>query len=75
LLGPTKPFPRVGARAVIAHFGGRSEPVVVVGVEDDGRRLLVSGPDARPREFTLRRSTAAFVLAGEQHAPRLRLIG
>lgn len=75
MLGPTKPVPRVGAPAVIAHFGGPTEAVTIVGVEDDGRRVVVSAGDGRRQEFTLRRATAAFVLAGEQHAPRLRLAG
>jgi hypothetical protein len=75
VLGPTKPFPRVGAPALIAHFGGPTEAVTIVGVEDDGRRVVVSSGDGRHHEFTLRRATAAFVLAGEQHAPRLRLAG
>ncbi|MGI8803701.1 MAG: hypothetical protein ACR2KV_16310 [Solirubrobacteraceae bacterium] len=74
MLGPTKPYPRVGAQAVIAHFGGRSEPVTIVGVEDGGRRVVVSADGGERHEFTLRRATAAFVAAGEQHAPRLRLI-
>jgi hypothetical protein len=74
MLGPTKPMPRVGARAVIAHFGGRAEPVTIVGVEDGGRRLVVSGESGERSEFTLRRATAAFVAVGEQHAPRLRLL-
>lgn len=73
MLGPTKPFPRLGDRASIAHFGGRSEPVTIVGIEDGGRRLVVSGAGGAERVFTLRRATAAFVAAGEQHAPRLRL--
>ncbi len=75
MLGPSKPFPRLGDRAVIAHFGGRSEPVTIVAVEEGGRRLVVSGADGARAEFTLRRATAAFVQAGEQHAPRLRLLG
>ncbi|MDQ1422484.1 MAG: hypothetical protein QOJ52_4446 [Acidimicrobiaceae bacterium] len=73
MLGPTKPFPRLGDRALIAHFGGQPEPVTVVGVDDDGRRLTVCDAGGEQHEFTLRRATAAFVLAGEQHAPRLRL--
>ena len=73
MLGPTKPFPRVGDGAAIAHFGGRSEPATIVGVEDDGRRLVVADAVGARYEFTLRKATAAFVQAGEQHAPRLRL--
>ncbi len=74
MLGPSKPVPRLGAPAVIAHFGGRAEIVTIVGIEDGGRRLVVGGADGARREFTLRRATAAFVAAGEQHAPRLRLL-
>jgi hypothetical protein len=73
VLGPTKPFPRLGDRALIAHFGGPSEAVTIVGVDDDGRRLTVCAAGGERHEFTLRRATAAFVLAGQQHAPRLRL--
>ncbi len=73
MLGPTKPFPRVGAPAVIAHFGGAPEPVTIVEVADGGRLLVVAGASGLPQEFTLRRATAAFVAAGQQHAPRLRL--
>jgi hypothetical protein len=74
VLGPTKPFPRVGARALVAHFGGQSEPVTIVGIADGGRRLTVAGAAGERQEFTLRRATAAYVAAGQQHAPRLRLL-
>jgi hypothetical protein len=71
VLGPTKPFPRLGGRALIAHFGGPSEAVTIVGVEDGGRRIVVTDGAGEQYEFTLRRATAAFVQAGQQHAPRL----
>jgi hypothetical protein len=71
---PSKPFPRVGGAASIAHFGGRAEQVTIVAVEDHGRRLVVRDEQGALHEFTLRRATAAFVLAGEQAAPRLRLL-
>ncbi len=41
MLNPTRPVPRVGARAHIKHFGGGIEAGVVVAVEDEGRRLQV----------------------------------
>ncbi len=74
MLGPSKPVPRIGAQAVIVHFGGRAEQVTIVGVEDDGRRILVSATGGGRSAFTLRRATAAFVEDGQQHAPRLRLL-
>ncbi|MGI8557355.1 MAG: hypothetical protein ACR2ND_03430 [Solirubrobacteraceae bacterium] len=73
MLRPTKPVPIVGASASISHFGGDSERAVILAVEDDGRRLVVRDSLAATHEFTLRRATAAYVLRGEQHAPRLRL--
>jgi hypothetical protein len=41
MLGPTRPVPRVGARARVKHFGGGSEDGAVVAVHDDGRRVTV----------------------------------
>lgn len=73
MLRPTKPVPRVGASASISHFGGRVEEAVILAVEDEGRRLVVRGSGLETHMFTLRRATAAYVLLGEQHAPRLRL--
>jgi hypothetical protein len=70
---PTRPAPAVGAPARVWHFGGEPEPVTVVEVRDDGRRVVVAGADGRRRIFTLRRATAAFVADGEQHSPRLEL--
>jgi hypothetical protein len=73
VLGPTRPLPRAGAPALIRHFGGRDELATVISVLDDGRRVIVEDCAGECHEFTLRRATAAFVLAGEQHSPRLRL--
>jgi hypothetical protein len=70
---PTRPQPHVGAPAHIRHFGGEQEPVTIVDVRDGGRAVVVAGADGEPREFTLRRGTAAFVASGEQHSPRLEL--
>lgn len=41
MLGPTRPFPRVGASARIKHFGGSVELGTVVAVHDDGARVSV----------------------------------
>ncbi|GAC1436888.1 MAG: hypothetical protein NVSMB51_09230 [Solirubrobacteraceae bacterium] len=73
MLKPTRPMPRVGARASISHFGGRAEQAVIVAIRDEGRSLVVRDEGRELREFTLRRATAAFVLVGEQHSPRLEL--
>lgn len=73
MLGPTKPLPRVGSAASIAHFGGRAEAATIVAVQAAGRTLVVRDEGGTLREFTLRRATAAFVLAGQQHSPRLRV--
>jgi hypothetical protein len=70
---PTRAQPVVGAGARVWHFGGEPEPVTIVEVRDDGRSVIVASADGRRQEFTLRRATAAFVAAGEQHSPRLGL--
>jgi hypothetical protein len=74
MLGPSKPFPRVGARARIAHFGGGFEHGIVTAVSQDGRALRVRGEDGEQLEFELSAATAKFVLAGEAHGPRLELL-
>ena len=51
-LGPSRPVPRVGARARIAHFGGSFEPGTVVAVSRGGtapERARRGGRDARVR--------------------------
>jgi hypothetical protein len=75
MLGPSRPLPRVGARARIKHFGGEVEAGTVVAVEDEGRRLRVSGEDGELYEFVLSLATARFLPAGDSHGPRLELLG
>lgn len=70
---PTRSQPVVGARARVWHFGGEQEQVTIVEVRDGGRCVVVAGADGAPREYTLRRATAAFVARGEEHSPRLEL--
>jgi hypothetical protein len=75
MLGPSRPVPRVGARARIAHFGGEFEMGVVVAVREEGRRLEVRGEGGEVLEFVLSPATARFVSAGTAHGPRLELLG
>jgi len=75
VLGPSRPPPRVGARARIAHFGGGYEDATVLAVYDDGRRLEVRDEAGAVLEFVLNPATARFVLAGGGHGPRLELLG
>jgi hypothetical protein len=75
MLGPSRPVPRVGARARIAHFGGGFELGTVLAVHDDGRRLEVRGETGEVLEFVLSPATARFVHAGGRHGPRLELLG
>jgi hypothetical protein len=74
MLGPTRPLPRVGARARIKHFGGGVEHGVVVAVHDDGARLSVEGEGGESYEFVLSPASARFVPAGDAHGPRLELL-
>ncbi len=74
MLGPSRPVPRVGARARISHFGGQVEVGTVVAVTDDGRRLRVAAPSGESLEFVLSPATARFVAAGVAHGPRLELL-
>jgi hypothetical protein len=71
---PTRPLPRVGAPARITHFGGGSQPGVVLEVDDEGRRLRVRSDDGELLEFVLNPATARFVHAGAPHGPRLELL-
>jgi hypothetical protein len=73
MLGPSRPVPRVGARARITHFGGHAEVGMVVAVSDDGRRLCVRAQTGESLEFVLSPATARFVAAGVAHGPRLEL--
>ncbi len=75
MLGPSRPLPRVGARARIAHFGGGFEDGSVLAVHDDGRRLEVRDEAGTVLEFVLNPATARFVQAGGGHGPRLELLG
>jgi hypothetical protein len=74
MLGPSRPVPRVGARARITHFGGHAELGTVVSVSDGGRRLRVRVPTGESLEFVLSSATARFVAAGAAHGPRLELL-
>jgi hypothetical protein len=75
MLGPSRPVPRVGARARIAHFGGSFEPGTVVAVYEEGRRVEVRGEAAGEMlEFVLSSATARFVSAGSAQGPRLELL-
>lgn len=70
---PSRPLPVPGTSALVWHFGGEAEPVTIVEVRDGGRTVVVSGRDGAPREFTLRRATAAFIERGAQNGPQLKL--
>jgi hypothetical protein len=75
MLGPSRPVPRVGVRARIAHFGGTFELGTVVAIADEGRRVSVRGESGDTLEFVLSPATARFVAAGVAHGPRLELLG
>jgi hypothetical protein len=75
MLGPSRPLPRVGAPARVKHFGGSSEEGTVIAVEEDGRRVRVSGEDGGIYEFALSPASARFLMAGDTHGPRLELLG
>ena len=65
MLGPSRPVPRVGARARIAHFGGSFEPGTVIAVHDDGRRVEVRGEEGgETLEFVLSDGTCVAVPDG-----------
>ena len=74
MLGPSRPLPRVGARARIAHFGGGFELGTVLAVTEEGRRLQVRGEGGELLEFVLSPATARFVHAAGAHGPRLELL-
>lgn len=74
MLGPSRPLPRVGARATIKHFGGGSERGAVISVLEEGRRLRVRGEDGEEHEFVLSPKSAHFVPADDPHGPRLELL-
>ena len=74
MLGPSRPFPRVGARVRIAHFGGDFERGTIVAVHDHGRRVGVRGEAGERHEFVLSPATARFVSAHSAQGPRLELL-
>jgi len=73
-LGPSRPVPRIGARARVAHFGGGFEAALVVGVHEEGRRLDVRCEGGETLEFALSPATARFLAAGSSHGARLELL-
>jgi hypothetical protein len=75
MLGPSRPVPRVGASARIAHFGGGFEHGTVIAVREQGRRVEVRAEGGEVLEFVLSPATARFVSAGSAHGPRLELLG
>jgi hypothetical protein len=75
VLEPSRPVPRVGAQARIAHFGGGFERGTVIAVHEQGRRLRVRGEGGEVLEFVLSPATARFVSAARAHGPRLELLG
>lgn len=75
MLAPSRPLPRVGARARIAHFGGGFEDATVLAVHEHGRRLEVRSEGGEVLQFVLNPATARFVSAGNAHGPRLELLG
>jgi hypothetical protein len=74
MLGPTRPVPRVGCGARIAHFGGGFERVRVIAVSDHGRRLAVIGDAGEELHFALSPATAKFVGQGAMRGARLELL-
>jgi hypothetical protein len=71
---PTRPYPKVGARARVDHFGGSAEIATVTAVSDHGRRLEVRLPGGELLEFVLSPATARFVAASGPGGPRLELL-
>jgi hypothetical protein len=74
VLGPSRPLPRVGAVARVAHFGGGFELATVTAVSDDGRRLEVRLRGGELLEFALSPATARFVAGAGHRGPRLELL-
>jgi hypothetical protein len=74
MLGPSRPVPRIGARARIAHFGGGFEQSTVIAVHEEGRRVEVRGEGGEVQAFVLSPATARFIAAGNSHGPRLELL-
>jgi len=74
VLGPSRPLPRIGARARIVHFGGGVEGATVVGLHEHGRRLEVRSETGESLEFVLSPATARFVCGDGGRWPRLELL-
>jgi hypothetical protein len=74
VLAPTRPLPRVGGAARIAHFGGGFEAATIVAVYEQGRRLEVRGETGEVYEFALNQATARFLPVGSAQGPRLELL-
>jgi hypothetical protein len=75
MLGPSRPVPRIGARARVAHFGGGFEYATVVALSEQGRRVEVRCESGETLAFVLSPATARFVSADGAHGPRLELLG
>lgn len=73
MLRPTRPLPRVGARARLAHFGGGWERAVVTAVGEQGRRLVVTSESGETLEFALSPATAKWVAGDGHRGVRLEL--
>jgi hypothetical protein len=74
MLGPSRPVPRIGARARVAHFGGGFEQATVISLCEDGRRVEVRCASGETLAFVLSPATARFVSADGAHGPRLELL-
>jgi len=70
---PSRPVPRVGARARVAHFGGEREAAVITRVGEEGRSVQVRAEGGELLEFVLSPATARFVSA-TPGGPRLELL-
>jgi hypothetical protein len=56
------------------HFGGGVEPVTVLAVHEQGRRLEVGDAAGEVLEFVLSPATARFRSPDSAHGPRLELL-
>ena len=74
MLGPSRPVPRLGAKARISHFGGEVQIGVVCGLRDGGRRVEVSCESGEMIEFALSLATAKFVATGSAHGAAMELL-
>lgn len=63
-------IPHLGASVTVV-FLGRRVAGVVIGVEQDARRLLVTTEEDETIEFALSRATGTFLADGNQTGPRL----